>query len=128
MSVYSDELTLEGTAKAIKRLHAAFPALTDDFYTTLADRLKDLKIGNERLADSINYVIDNCEYPTPTIAQFIMFDKKIELLTHEQLVNKNNLYQGIAKYYKAVKIEGITQPMWAHVNNIEQYKLKLFNE
>ena len=33
----------------------------------------------KRFFDAVNYTIDNCIYPEPTIAQILSYDKKIYL-------------------------------------------------
>lgn len=127
MSVYQgDELTSEGIATNIKTLQSAFPDLDEHFHDVFAGRIKDLGIGDKRLKDSINHVIDNCVYPKPTIAQFISYDKKVKLYNYQQMVNLNNELNGKAfEYYKRVNILNVTQSMYASIQDIEMYNLEL---
>lgn len=105
----------------------SFPTLPNEFYEILSDRIKANGFSDKRLQDSIDYVIDNCVYPTPTIAQFISFDKHIKLYTYDQIMSMLNENPGVFKSHKSVKIKGISKPMYAHVTDIEHYNLELFN-
>lgn len=127
MSIYAgDKLTPEGLAKSITRLKSAFPELGANFYDVFADRIKELELGDERLLDSVNYVIDNCVYPKPTIANFLGFDKKVTLYNYEQMKKINHEMHGEGfKYYKRVEVPGVSISMYASVQDIEIYKLKL---
>lgn len=131
VSVYSgDNLTPEGLAKNIKTLQHAFPELDSNFHIVFADRIEDLKIGDNRLKDSINFVIDNCAYPKPTIAQFISFDKRVKLYDHRQMVELNNEMQGKAfTYHKQVVINGVDiKPIYANIKDIELYNLEVVKQ
>lgn len=121
VSLYGSEQTEIGQTKAVGKIKKAFPSLPVGFYETLLDRVRDLKISDDRLIASINYVIDNCEYPTPTIAQFVKYDKKVKLLTYDQYTKAQD-----KKNYRAVKIGDLPKPMWASLNDIKQFNLKPF--
>lgn len=69
-------LTNETLKQNILKIRGAFPNLSADFYDVFIERVKSNKMDNDRLIKAVNYVIDNCAYPNPTIADFIMFDKK----------------------------------------------------
>ncbi len=128
ISVYNDDLTTENIINGTVKLKKSFPALTGDFFDVLSDRIKDNKFTDKRLNDSINNVVDNCIYPTPTIAQFISFDKRIELYSYEEMLELNNQTQTAFKTYKSVKIAGISRPMYANINDIEMYNLEPFKK
>ena len=76
-SIYNGELTSHCVLESIKKIRDAFPGLPTGFFNIFQDRLKDHKFCDERLKDAVNYVIDNCQYPNPQIADFITYDKKI---------------------------------------------------
>ena len=46
--------------------------------------------SDERFTDAVNHVIANCIYPTPTIAQFISYDRTERLYTHSEMVEMVN--------------------------------------
>jgi len=128
ISIYNDSLSTKFIIESTIKLKKAFPALTKDFFDIFSDRIKENNYTDKRLEDSINYVIDNCVYPTPTIAQFISFDKKVKLFKYEEIVKMLNDNSNVFKSYKSVKIGNLSKPLYAHVTDIEQYGLELWNK
>lgn len=63
----------------------AFPGLPTGFYEVFTDRIIELGLSADRLRDAVNYVIDTCVYPSPTIAQFVSFDRVVKTYTHAEL-------------------------------------------
>lgn len=106
ISVYSGELTKENLVACITSIKASFPALPVEFYTILSRRVKDSGFCDERLKDAVNHVIDNCIYPTPTIAQFISFDKKKRLYTYSEVVNLVTSSQATFEDFEIIEING----------------------
>ena len=128
LSAYQGKFSEKGWKACASMIRAAFPKLDKEFYIILKNRIADLKFNDQRLVDSVKSVIDNCEYPEPTIANFIKFDKSIELLDHQQFLRRNDEMNGKASdYYKAVSIENVDFPLWAHVRDILLYNLKQLN-
>lgn len=128
MSVYQGLLTKECVALETIKIESAFPSLPKGFYAVFYDQIKKMNFTDERLEDAVDHVIRTCEYPTPTIAKFLSWDSTVELYTHQQLVDKNAKYQGIFKQYKSVRISDLPKPYFAHLNDIEKYKLELWNK
>lgn len=60
----------------MQKLKKAFPTLPEEFYDILCERIKEHELTDKRLIKAVNYVIDNCVYPTPTIANFILYDQE----------------------------------------------------
>ena len=110
------------------KVKQAFPNLDPSFFQVLLSRVRDLNISDDRLKASVNNVIDNCQYPTPTIAQFINFDKSVEVLDYNQMLKKNDELHGkVAQFYKSIRLQGFDKPFWAKVTDIQKYGLELFN-
>ncbi len=128
MSIYNDELTGENVIKQVAKIKKAFPALPEGFYDIFIERIKAKCFTDKRLKDAVNHVIDTCIYPTPTIAQYLIFDKTMKMYTYEQIVALNHEYKGIMQNYKATKIPGAYKPLWAHVADIEKYDLKFWKD
>lgn len=84
VSIYSGELTQKEMAKGMARLKVAFPQLPKDFFFLLGERMKEKGFSDGRMMDAINHVIDNCRYPTPTIAEFLSYDKVVKLYTYKE--------------------------------------------
>lgn len=127
ISAYGGAITPEGRAVAVKKIKDTFPNLTGGFHDVLAQRVTELKISDTRFNDAVNYVIDNCVYPTPTIANFISYDKKIKLYNYPQFQKLNDeMHMQAGKYYKAVRIEGLDKPMYASNKDILEFNLELW--
>jgi len=73
--------------------------------------------------DSITNVIDTCIYPTPTIAQFISWDKKIKVHTYDEMLKLWD--QGIGREaYKPIKFADREKMVWVDVDDIKKYNIK----
>lgn len=83
----TQQLTTPGLIAGVKRIKQTFPNLPAGFYDILCERLKANEFTDERFEAAVNNVIDNCKYPTPTIADFLSYNipGKINL---EQLINE----------------------------------------
>ena len=77
-----------------------------EFFDIFIDRIKANNFTDQRLKDAVNYVIDNCVYPTPSIAQFVSFDKKTKLYTYDQLIDFIDKYGGKMSDYQNSEING----------------------
>ena len=111
------------------KVRQAFPSLPVEFFDILSDRVKENGFSDQRLKDSVTNVIDNCIYPTPTIAQFISFDKRFKIYTYDQVLKLNDELSGKAfEYYRPTRHYGFSKPAYAHISDIEKYKLTPWNE
>ncbi len=122
ISIYKGALTTQGWIKGLKLIKLTFPTLFPGFHDVLAERLKANGFSNERFLDSVNHVIDTCTYPTPTIADFISFDRKIKTYTYGQYCDLCD--QGDGRNYAPVRLDNMPKPVWIHVNDISKYGLK----
>ena len=105
LSVYTDAQTIEGVVMAVARLKQAFPSLEKGFYNILTDRVKEKGLTDAQIMDSVNHVIDTCEYPTPVIGKFLGYDKKQRLYTYNEisdLVHKGESMD----YFEIKEVEG----------------------
>lgn len=125
LSAYNGELTEDCIAEQTVKIASAFPSLDAGFYDILFAQVKEMNFSDKKLVDSVNHVIRNCEYPTPTIAKFLSYDKKIKLFDYTQFVN---VEQHLKPLYKAVRIGGLTKQMYALKTDIETYNLELWNK
>ena len=90
ISIYTDELTKECVVNCGVKITKAFPALGKDFHDIFTEMIEKSGFTNKRLIDAVDHVICTCVYPTPTIAQFISFDKKVKLHTHKDVCDYVN--------------------------------------
>lgn len=126
ISAFNEEMSESNHLKEITNIKLAFPTLPTGFYSVLLDRVRELKISDQRLKFAVAHVIDNCEYPTPTLAQFIRYDRKIKVFNHVQILKMNDDVQGVAKFYRLVRLFNQTKPLYAHESDIERYNLELW--
>lgn len=124
MSVYRDDLTTECIIEGTIKLKKSFPALGKDFFDVFSERIKNNDFTDKRLVDAINNVIDNCIYPTPTIAQFISFNNNVKLYTYDQVCVINDDSHNAFEKYKPIVIENEKRRMYAHISDIEAYELE----
>ena len=123
LSVYKGELTNTEIVKQSKKIKDAFPSLPGGFFNVFVDRLKENNFTDQRLKDAVSNVIDTCVYPTPTIANFISFDKLIKIYTHKQVCDM--VYSGDKmENYKAIKFNKYPKPVWIHINDVAEYKIE----
>jgi hypothetical protein len=108
---------------------AAFPKLEKEWHDVFYEMVIEEGMSDERLIAAVNNAIKTIVYPEPTIANFLNYDKKIKLYTYDQKLKLiNEVGANVAnKLYLSVKIEGMTNPMWAHVSDIEKYELQRFD-
>jgi len=129
MSVYNDQLTKPVIVETTMKIRQAFPTLAKEFFDVFTGRVIANKFSDNRLKDAAAYVIDNCVYPTPTIAQFISFDKKIKLYNYNQVLKLNEEMSGKAfEMYRPVRIGENVTPVYASLNDINEFKLELWKQ
>ena len=88
----TNKLTKQCLTRGIVVIKKAFPSLPKSFYEIFIERLKANGFTDEKLNKAINHVIDNCKYPTPTIANFISFDGNDPELVAPELPEEKKEY------------------------------------
>jgi len=125
ISTYKGPLTGRALFREIAKIQAAFSALPKEFYDILSSRLADNGFTDERLKDAVNNVIDTCLYPTPTIAQFISFDKRIKVHKYPEIVKMvEDGDPNAFNRYKRIELPGLPEAVWIHVNDIAKFNIK----
>jgi hypothetical protein len=105
--MYVDDIaTKESVKSELRRLHAAFPDITADYIILLTERVISNNFTLGRLRDAINNIIDNFQYKAPNIADVIKFDKKVKLLTFEEMVLLQDKTGKAFKEYSKVTVSG----------------------
>ena len=126
ISIYEGELTTKCVIDNIAKLKMAFPALSKEFFDVFSSRIKEHGFCDNRLTDAINTVIDTCVYPIPTIAQFISFDKNIKLYNYHDMIKMNDQTGVAFKFYRPIRKKNNKKPLYASLEDIEQYNLELW--
>ena len=124
ISAYSGELKTESVIKAVKDIKSSFPSLPPGFYDIFSERVKANGFSDQRLKDAVSHVIDNCRYPTPTIADFISFDKRIKTYSYREIAEMVHKGEDVMSNYKAIKFKKYPKYVWIHVNDVQEYGIK----
>ncbi len=124
ISVYVDDIVVPSVfQEQMVRLKLSFPELDNGWYEILRERVKAKGITNRQLIDAVNDLIDNFQYPKPTIANILNYDKKIAVLSYEEYLKKvHECGHEINELYSLIDIDG--KPLHAKNTDIEKYKLK----
>lgn len=100
MSVYKDDLTKDGLAKAMARLLKAFPKFDKNQIEVLKDRIKENKFTDQRIWDAVNNVIDTYEGwdKLPNLANILSYDKRTGVLTYIEVLEQVNNGKSMDKF------------------------------
>ena len=130
ISTYQGELTKKGITENLALIKAAFPKLENMYFNILKTMLKEDNFCDERLKDAVYHVIKTCVYPEPTIANFLSYDKNFKVYDYNQYLKLvDELGAKTSDLYKSVRFNNEqNKPVWVHVNDIENYKLELWNK
>ena len=88
---------------------------------------KEEGFTDERFRDSVHMVIKTCIYPTPTIAQFISFDKRVKVLKYPDIIKMVDDDPNAFDRYKRIVLDGLPEAVYIHVNDIAKYNIKSIN-
>ena len=89
ISIYTGQLTKEVIKKNCMKILAAFDKTDSMFVDLLTESLKRNGFTDQRFTDAVNYVIDHCRYPKPSIADFVSYDKNVKVYTWQDMVNNS---------------------------------------
>lgn len=125
ISLYSGELTPRALLECSVKVQKAFPALTPGFFEVFGDMLKINNFSDNRLKDAVDHVISNCIYPTPTIAQFISWDKRVKVYKYPEVLQMlEDGDPGAFNRYQRIVVKDLPEPVYIHVNDIAKYNIK----
>lgn len=123
ISIYKDQLTKESVKVNCLKVLVAFPSLENHFTDLLTESLFRNKFTDQRFKDSVNYVIDNCKYPKPSIADFVSYDKKVKVYRYDEMVSNSFDF---ARFKKVKLSDEQSKPLWIRIedfenNNFQEY-------
>ena len=124
LSIYCGELTTRILLEQNIEIAKAFPQLPESFFEVFNRRIKEKEFTDQRLKDAVNHVIDTCQYPVPTVANFISYDKEVQIFTHNDLLKQLNEDKKAFDYYDLIKVPGLDKPRYARKEDIIKYKLE----
>jgi len=100
------------------------------FFEVFNDMLRVSGFSDQRLRDAVDHVIQNCVYPNPTIAQFLSWDKRIKVLTYEEMLKKADEFGGdktagkiFESQYKQIQLPNRERKVWVHVDDAKMFNL-----
>jgi hypothetical protein len=124
LSLYRGSLTTNCVIQNTIKIKSSFPALPEGFYEIFSDRIQDCGFTDERLNDAVNNVIDTCIYPTPTIAQFISWDKRVKVYKYPDIIKMLDDDPKAFDRYQRIELDGLPEAVWIHINDIAKYGIK----
>ncbi|NWF87918.1 MAG: hypothetical protein HXY50_00485 [Ignavibacteriaceae bacterium] len=103
------KVSIKVLTECVIKLKKSFPKLPIGFYDVLEQLLDEEKFTDKRLIDATNNLIKTCQYPEPTIANILGYDKKIKIYTWDELAKISCDYGPEARkrfwdQYGAIKI------------------------
>lgn len=79
-------LTAKDALYLSDRITTAFPAMTGEQVKILLGQMMDMGWTAQRASDAVDRVIRTCEFPAPTLARFLAFDRKKRLYTYDEMI------------------------------------------
>ena len=119
LSVYKDTLTKECVIECNLIIRQAFPTLGQGFFIQLNRLIAENNFTDQRLREATDYVISNCIYPQPTIANFLSYDNRIKLYSYNDIRDMCQPGYSAFDYYEL--IEDLNK--YAAINDIKKYGL-----
>ena len=102
ISIYRGGITPENATRQAKKMISAFPELSNTTIQLILERAKEKGFSDQRLTDAVNQVIDTCRYPNPKPADFLSFDKRVQILTYNELCEQ--VGKGVASFETQTRI------------------------
>lgn len=128
LSVYqSGKVTPEILTMCIAEIKKAFPKLSLGWYDVLEQMLDDEGFSDQRLIDATKILIKTCQYPEPTIANIIGYDRMIKVYLYDELLTIAKDYspneRGIfLRCFDTIDFYG--ELRWAKKEDITRFNLK----
>jgi hypothetical protein len=107
ISAYVGALTQKGLIQQVSRIKNAYPQLPAVWHLEFRNAIQRHGFTDERLQDAVNYVIENCRYLQPLIADFIGFDRTIVLRDYNWMVKNSNETVSMWDYYVCITLNGV---------------------
>lgn len=106
--------------QCVKSIKLAFPELTPGFYEILIKRIRANGFSNKRFERSVQHVIDNCLYPRPTIAEFLKYDRSVEIFSYDKVLQiLNDTGPTIWKLLEKIEIDG--NHFWIYKQDLKYF-------
>lgn len=125
LSVYRDELTVNGLESVIAMAKIAFPGMSEEQLFLLQDRMEANGFTDKRAKDAVCHVMDTYQGygKLPNIADFIQFDKIMKTYAWNELEHLHNEGKANKGDYGMIKIE--SKIRYARLVEIERAGIEL---
>jgi hypothetical protein len=110
-------------ATSILKLSKAFPQMSKDFFNLLTERIAKRGISSERLEYAIEHVLDNFTYKTLTIADVMSIDRKIEVMSFNEMVAECSKRGCSTNDFAPIHIGNEPKPFWVHKSDKAKFNL-----
>lgn len=100
---------------------SAFPELPNTTIQLILERAKEKGFSDQRLTDAVNQVIDTCRYPNPKPADFLSFDKRVQILTYNELCDQ--VAKGVASFETQTRILINGKGYWVRTIDKEMHNI-----
>lgn len=115
LSIYGEgKVSAEALAACFVTIKKAFPKLSIGWYEILEEALDDENFTDQRLLDATKNLVKTCVYPEPTIANLIGFDKKVELMSYNDILKHTENFSDEArrKYFDSLELFDKDRKLW----------------
>lgn len=127
LSVYGQgKVSSQTYAACIVDIKKSFPKLLGSWYDVLERMLDEEKFTDKRLIDATKSLIKNCQYPEPTLANIISYDKTIKVYLWEELltITKDYSPESRREYLNNfIAIDFYGQQRYAKKEEVTRYNL-----
>ena len=87
LSIYElGKVTPETLTLCISEIKKAFPKLSLGWYDVLEKILDEEGFSDQKLIDATKMLIKSCQYPEPTIANIIGYDRTVKVYLYDELL------------------------------------------
>ena len=101
-------------ALGIVKLKRAFPRLSEGWYITLEEMLDEEGFTDQRFNDAVLNLIKTCNYPEPTIANILSFDRLAKIWTYDEALTFSNDFstERRRKFWDGLEIYDQKRKLW----------------
>lgn len=97
--------------------------MSDEFFNLLAERIDRKGLSSDRLEYAVNHVIDNFTYKTLTIADIMSIDRKVAVMSYNEMVAECSKRGCTTDEYAPIRIGNEPKPFWVHRSDKAKYNL-----
>lgn len=97
--------------------------MSDEFFDLLTERIAKKGISADRLEYAVNQVLDNFTYKTLTIADIMSIDRKVEIMSYQEMVAECSKRGCTTNDFAPIRIGDEPKPFWVHKSDKVKFNL-----